>query len=347
MQDIIIERGIKSFIFLFLLLSLPTKAQDRFRVMFYNTENFFDRTHDSLKNDYEFLPNSMHHWTRDRVYQKALHIAQTIAAVGEMTPPALIGLCEVENDSCMYYLLHRSPLRQMDYQYVMTHSADERGIDVALLYQRGMFSLLQKDSIRPHFPWKSFRPTRDILHVSGLVITGDTLDVFICHPPSRMGGLKASEQARMYVAALLHNYADSLMSCRQHPQILIMGDFNDYPDSKSVNEVLDAKEPSDSIAPHRLYDLMTDKIKNKSFGTYKYHGEWNILDQIIVSGSLLLPQAAMHTSKADAHIANCPFLLEKDEKYFGIKPFRTFYGMKYQNGYSDHLPVYADFRLLF
>lgn len=340
----------KRFVFLLvlsLLLSVQMQAQEHFRVMFYNTENFFDCTHDTLKNDYEFLPESMHHWTRGRLYQKALHISQVIAAVGELDPPALVGMCEVENDSSIYYLLHRSPLAQLDYQYVMTHSADERGIDVALLYQRGVFRLLQKDSIRPVFSNGIHRPTRDILHVSGMVLTGDTLDVFICHPSSRMGGQKQSEPARLFVASLLRKYVDSLIIQRKNPKILIMGDFNDYPDNKSVCDVLGAKEPGDVVVPHQLYNLMADKQRNKGFGSYKYHGEWGILDQIIVSGTLLQKDSRMLTSKEKTRIADFPFLLEKDEKYFGMKPFRTYYGMKYQNGYSDHLPVFADFLLLF
>lgn len=39
-------------------------------------------------------------------------------------------------------------------------------------------------------PYKEMerRPTRDILHVMGQVASGDTLDVFVCHMPSRAGG---------------------------------------------------------------------------------------------------------------------------------------------------------------
>ena len=39
------------------------------------------------------------------------------------------------------------------------------------------------------------------------------------------------------------------------------------------------------------------------------------------------------------------FLLQTDERYMGIKPFRTFYGAKHLGGYSDHLPVYIDLHL--
>ena len=41
-----------------------------------------------------------------------------------------------------------------------------------------------------------------------------------------------------------------------------------------------------------------------------------------------------------------PFLLKDDEKYGDKEPFRTYKGMKYQGGISDHLPIYTDFELI-
>ncbi len=333
------------FSIIFLLLnSADVFSQSGFRVMFYNVENLFDCRHDTLKNDLEFLPNSVRGWHYGRYRQKLINISKVIAAVGEWTPPVLVGLCEVENDSVIRDLIKYSPLKTQEYRYLMTHSLDERGIDVALLYQRGSFRLIQHDSIRIKFPDKNRRPTRDMLHVVGQVLNGDSLDVFVVHMPSRTGGEKESEPARVFAASCLKQYVDSLFAVRTHPNILIMGDFNDYPHNKSISEILDAKVPTEHLESKKLYNLMAEKEKNKSSGSYKFHGEWDILDQFIVSGFLLSNKNGFSTSGA-AVIANFPFLLEKDDKYSGRKPFRTYYGMKYQGGYSDHLPVYLDFTL--
>ena len=35
-----------------------------------------------------------------------------------------------------------------------------------------------------------------------------------------------------------------------------------------------------------------------------------------------------------------------DKKYGDKEPFRTYKGMKYQGGISDHLPIYVDFNLI-
>ena len=105
---------------------------------------------------------------------------------------------EVENDHCLKDLTENSPLREAGYRYVMTDSPDERGIDVALLYQRGTFKLVGKNCISVPYKEIERRPTRDILHVTGQVASGDTLDVFVCHMPSRAGGEEKSEPYRLF-----------------------------------------------------------------------------------------------------------------------------------------------------
>ena len=106
-----------------------TYAQEPFRVMFYNVENLFDCQHDTLKNDYEFLPDAPKGWTQARYHDKLAKIAKVIIATGEENVPDLVGLCEVENDHCLKDLTENSPLREAGYRYVITDSPDERGID--------------------------------------------------------------------------------------------------------------------------------------------------------------------------------------------------------------------------
>ena len=248
-------------------------------------------------------------------------------------------------------LTRYTALREADYRYVMTQSPDERGIDVALLYQRNLFKLLSYQSFPVEKPRKNSRPTRDILHVSGLLLNRDTLDVLVAHFPSRSGGARESEPYRLLAARKVKHAIDSLYTIRRHPQIVLLGDFNDYPENKSVKEVLEAAAPStlqDSLRPQKLYHLLAGKAKTrKHFGSYKYQGEWGLLDHIIVSGTLLQEHAPLYTEEAKADVFCLPFLLTRDEKYGGQQPFRTYYGMKYQGGYSDHLPVYAEFRLIY
>ena len=321
----------------FIYLPFHTEAQDPFRVMFWNVENLFDTKDDPQKNDNEFLPDATRHWTYPRYQDKLKKVAKTIVASGREGVPDLVGLCEVENDSCLYDLTRRSLLREADYRYVMTDSPDRRGIDVALLYQRGTFKLISHQSIR--IPSETIKrdPTRDILHVTGQILSGELVDVFVCHFPSRSEGKAKSEPYRLLAARTLRHTVDSLMEVRQHPYLIIMGDFNDYPTDKSMKEVLCGKGD--------LQNLM----QGMEAGTYRYRGEWGIFDQFLVSENISakINFAAAKNKNVGAYLENVlilrhPFLLEEDEKYGGDKPFRTFNGMKYNGGYSDHLPLAVD-----
>lgn len=128
-----------------------------------NCENLFDCRHDSLKQDMEFLPEAGRHWTPWRYWRKVNNISKAIVSCGygaagdgidgicgdgDFRFPDFVALCEVENDSVMRDLTRRSLLRTARYEYVMTNSADERGIDVALMYSPFAFAPIRHYPLR-------------------------------------------------------------------------------------------------------------------------------------------------------------------------------------------------------
>lgn len=290
-----------------------------------NCENLFDTRHDSLKNDLEFLPDGSYKWTPYRYWAKLNHLGQEIVAQSDPVPD-FVAMCEVENDSVLFDLTKRSLLRNAGYEYVMTSSPDERGIDVALLYQPASFALLHSHSIRIK-PLPDTRPTRDILYASGLVITGDTLHIFVVHAPSRRGGEQVSRPYRLLVASQLAEAVDSVYAISRDAKIIIAGDFNDYADSPALQYLYE----------HHLINISSDaQGSHGAKATYRWHGEWRSLDQILCSPSLA-------ARKQSSVIGDLPFLLEDDEKYGGKKPYRTYLGPRYLGGYSDHLPLVVQF----
>lgn len=331
-----------SITFLYFVLISLASSQTNYRVMFYNVENLFDTVKDSTKSDDDFLPYGEMKWTSWRYWEKLKNITRVITAVGQMQSPSLVGLCEVENDSVLFDLTRRSPLRAQGYEYIATNSSDDRGIDVALLYQPAHFRLLQKHEYIVSLKGKHARPTRNILHASGKVIDGSILDVFVVHMPSRYGGQLESEPHRLEVASLLRGKVDSIFNLSSNHNIIILGDFNDYPDNKSVHEVLRAKSLNEFHSDNELYNMFFHRAKEKNFGSYYFQGRWGILDQIIVSGSLLKDNNSVSIKNREAHIFKADFLLEEDKKYGVQKPFRTYLGPRYVGGFSDHLPVYLD-----
>jgi len=326
-----------------ILLNFPVFGQTNFRVMFYNVENFFDTIDDPEKNDNDFLPEGAMRWTIGRYQNKLNNVAKVLTSAGEWDTPALVGLCEVENDKVMKDLTQYSPLRKMNYRYIITSSPDPRGINTALLYQRDKFKYLNHKTYSIQFPHNRWKQTRDILHVTGQVSVRDTLDVFICHFPSRTSGEKESEPDRLYVATVLKTKSDSLMQIRKNACILIMGDFNDEPSNRSMSQILKAQPISNSVIDKNLYNLFSHFEKRNNTGSYKYQNQWNIIDQIIVSGSLISGNLSIRVLPNTANIFYRDFMLTEDKTNGGKRPKKTYHGRKHEGGYSDHLPVLVDF----
>jgi endonuclease/exonuclease/phosphatase family metal-dependent hydrolase len=283
------------------------------------------------------------HWTVGRYQNKLNNLAKVITSAGEWDTPALVGMCEVENEKVIKDLTQYSPLRKMNYRYIVTNSPDVRGINVALLYQREKFKYLNYNCYSIRFPHNTHKYTRDILHVAGQVSAQDTLDVFVCHFPSRRGGEEESEPDRLFVASVLKAKCDSLMRIRKNACILIMGDFNDEPSNRSISQVLGAQPISKDITRKNLYNLFSSFEKRKNTGSYKYKDQWNMLDQIIVSGNLITGDCSIRALPHTATIFYRNFMVVDDKINGGKRPKKTYNGRKHEGGYSDHLPVLVDF----
>ena len=287
-----------------------------------NCENLFDCQHDSLKEDQEYLPEAVRRWTTKRYWRKLNNTAQELLSCCDNGIPDFAVLCEVENDTVLRDLTRRSLLRNAGYEYIMTNSPDVRGIDVALLYCPTSFAPISSRSIVVE-PLKDMRPTRDILYVAGQLITGDTLHFFVVHAPSRYGGERYSRPFRLRVADVLTNAVDSLFNLSPNAAIIVAGDFNDYHDSPALRR----------IYGHGLHNVTKNaRAKYGVKGTYRFQGEWHSIDHVLVSNAI--------NHKVESAVIHAPlFLLEEEKLYGGYRPRRTYNGMRYQPGYSDHLPL--------
>lgn len=307
------------YILAFLMLCFCSEARAQ-RMVWWNVENLFDCQHDSLKEDHEFLPEGEYHWTKGRYWKKLDNLSRTIAAIaGEGDWPMVIGMCEVENDSCLHDLTRRSPLRMAHYAYIHEEGPDERGVDVAMLYDSLQFHPLGHQSVTVPSAARGFRPTRDILHVWGLVPSlPDTLYIIIVHLPSRAGSGRRGDVHRRLAVGTLCGLLDSLAG----KNVLLMGDFNAEPDDRIFRSI---KQRMCSLMPQSRGEL------RRAQGTYYFRRLWSFLDHILVSPSL---QPFMERR---AKVGRFPFLLTEKGA-----PWRTYQGPIYQGGFSDHLPIWAD-----
>ncbi len=302
-------------------------------VGFYNLENLFDPENQPNVLDDDFTPNGHKHWTPKRYEKKLRHIGKTISRLGSLSRveyPVLMGLAELENDKVLDDLLEMESMKKNGMDFIHHDSPDERGIDNALLYHRDFFEpedcqpipviIYNDDGGRDY--------TRDITYVRGN-LNGERLHIFVNHWPSRRDGAEQTDSKRIAAATTILSFMESLEMEEENPNYVIMGDFNDGPDSRSIRHLMSQKP---------LYNPM-ETLQSPNRGSANYRGDWSVFDQIILSRSFLKTSPGTHTFD-QADIFDEHFLQEWKRPYKG-KPFRTFVGKKYLGGYSDHFPVYV------
>lgn len=315
-----------------------SQEKKEYTIAFYNVENLFDTINDPNTWDDDFTPEGKLKYTSKRYLKKLTNLSSVLSSIDKNGFPSIIGLCEVENRQVVEALINQKKLKTADYAIAHTDSPDGRGIDCALLYKKSDFKCLNHDVIGIQFPNMPKFKTRDILHVHGILGAKDTLDLFVNHWPSRIGGMEKSEKYRVFVAEQLKLAVTKLQEKNPNAKIIIMGDFNDEPTNKSAKITLGATNNKDTSNPKALYNLMYDlKIKGK--GTYNYKGNWNMLDNLIVSNSLITNTNGLHTNHQAAKIFTQEWFCYKPKDGV-LLPSRSYAGPKYFGGYSDHFPVY-------
>jgi hypothetical protein len=312
-------------------------------VAFYNVENLFDTINDTTKFD-ERSPMMELKTAREEIYQKKVqNMADVISKIGAKTSnnsPAVIGICEVENRAVIEDLANDPALLTKNYGIVHYDSPDERGIDVALMYQKALFRPLSSSAHQTKLSDNSSDGrdyTRDVLLVSGY-LEEDLIHVLVNHWPSRSGGEARSRSKREAAAAVNKRLVDSLQMEDPYAKIFVMGDLNDNPTNSSLKKVLKTKGDKRKVGFKELFNPMESFFK-KGLGSNAYRDAWSLFDQIIVSKPLLEEDySSFRFYKAG--IFNAQFLITKKGQYKGY-PFRSFSWGGFTGGYSDHFPVFV------
>ncbi|WP_218598290.1 endonuclease/exonuclease/phosphatase family protein [Polaribacter sp. NJDZ03] len=317
--------------------SSSKRSKNIFTVGFYNVENLFDTVNDPKTFDDDFTTNGKNHWNNKRYRDKIKKLGSVISQLGKersYTVPALVGLVEVENAKVVKDLANSKDLKKHHYGFVHYDSPDDRGIDVALLYNKELFELIDSE----HFPLyledeEGKRDyTRDILVVSGN-LNGELVHVLVNHWPSRREGIEESEPKRIDAAKLARTIIEGLQARNFDAKIIIMGDFNDDPTNKSIKEYLMTDD---------FYNPMEKILDRDAIGSLTYEGKWNLFDQIIITKNFLDKKEGKIYFK-HAEVFNKKWLKIFKGKLKG-SPFRTYIGPWYQGGFSDHFPVYVYFK---
>lgn len=311
-------------------------AQSQFKAAFWNVENLFDTTNAALVQDDDFTPTGRYQWTEERLVKKFQDLNRVITDIDQANDLAILGLAEIENKSVLTRL--NNDYLKRGFEIVHKESPDERGIDCALLYDPTLVTVKSSHFLTIFLAGNE--KTRDIVEVEFLfnkASSSKTLYVFVNHWPSRWGGQKETDPLRRSAARTLRTRIDNILAKDPQADILIMGDFNDYPDDPSLYEVLRAHEAGPNFYPGDLINTTWSLDKNPDAGTCMYKGQWTVLDQIIISDGMR-DKKNFYWTFASTQAFKPDYLIEQDGKYKGW-PFRMHRSGKYQGGYSDHLPV--------
>lgn len=345
---------------------------------FYNLENLYDTVNNTSINDEEFLPNSEKKYNTERYRAKLNNMAKVIAGIGTDANPdglALLGVVEIENDTVLMDLITTEALFKRGYKFVEYPSSDARGIDVGLIYSPKYFTV--KESFAHHVELPDHYVTRDILIVKGDLV-GEDVYVVINHWPSRRGssgsvyredelyfrtrqwesqqsvqvsnnarvannaqfsGEDLSRPNRVAAAKTCKLIVDSLQQANPGAKIIIMGDLNDNPTDISVTDALNAKADIEKVSTGGIYNPFTNYL-SKGFGTLAFNGKWNLFDQVMFTQPWLDKKQTNGWFLYSAHIYYRDFLIEHGGDYKGY-PKRSWAGNTWNDGYSDHLPVYT------
>lgn len=326
-----------------LIVSMPTWAQKKYEVQtvaFYNLENLFDTLRNEDIYDESFTPTGSYGWTSERYNNKIANMSRVLSEIGTnssmKTPPAVIGVCEIENREVLEDLVNSPKLAPYNYDIVHYHSPDERGIDAGFLYRKDLFKVDTSMVFKTVLPDPEDK-TRDILLVSGQ-LRGEKMHFLVNHWPSRSGGEAISMPNRFAAAKNLKSIINSIQEVDENAKIIAMGDFNDDPVSPSIAEELGAigkqhklKNRTDIFNPY--YEFY-----KKGAGTTAWRDAWSLFDMLMVTKSTIENKNnGFQYFKAGRFT---PDYITQEKGRFKGYPKRTHSFGNYLNGYSDHFPVY-------
>ncbi|WBL25532.1 endonuclease/exonuclease/phosphatase family protein [Zunongwangia sp. HGR-M22] len=320
------------------LVAQDQAAYEVLTVAFYNTENLFDTENDNFTFDDDRTPEGKDVWTKTKYQLKLNNIGRVLSEIGTElsgSSPEIIGLCEIENYGVLEDLLNTEELQNRNYKVIHFDSPDRRGIDNALLYNKDVFTPKTSKAIAVFIQNNEGKRiyTRDILVTTGS-IEAENFAFLVNHWPSRSGGEKASRNYRKSAALTNRRICDSLWAIDPSFKIANMGDFNDDPKNENVKDLLKTSEKANQF---QFYNPML-KMYKRGLGSLAYRDNWNLFDQILVSGAMTTKNYEQFQYYR-AGIFKKDYLITSSGQYKDY-PFRSYGYNGYLGGFSDHFPVY-------
>ena len=319
-------------------------AQEKpYSVVFYNLENLFDIYDDPETHDEEFTPSGVKQWNEIKYQKKLTNMERVLFDIAKIQKdyPIVIGVSEIENRTVLEDLISQPNLKGANYRICHYDSPDARGVDVAFLYRSDVFKLEGSDNIKLKVEELPNFRTRDLVVMWG-TIEGEPYYFLVSHWPSRLGGKEASQFKRDACARQIRQIKDSLLRENPATKVIVMGDFNDDATDASIVKTMGAKGKVKELVEGGFFNPYNAMLR-AGLGTLAYQDAWNLFDNICVTENLVNAKSGelklIKGNKYYGNIFTRPYMLQQEGQYKGY-PLRTFVTNNFQNGFSDHFPVY-------
>ncbi|ACD90248.1 Endonuclease/exonuclease/phosphatase [Chlorobium limicola DSM 245] len=309
------------------------QKNDSLLLMWWNVENLFDTHNDPDIDDEEFTPEGRNHWTQKKLALKRLRIKQVLDSINTSPEyrryPDILAFAETENRTVFAGILKE--IGSSPYKTLYIESPDKRGIDIGLAYNPQTVRLISSKFYI--VPVGNDKPTRHII-IAGFSAGGHPFRLMLNHWPSRAFDKEWTEQKRITAAKTARHIADSLRRTDATIDLIIMGDFNDEPENRSIKQVLGSSGDAARVR-RACSDLLYNCWSGYSgIGSYSYRNNWERIDQILLSCGMLQKKGL-----SISHNAFRCFYFPNMLAQSANRPYSTYHKGKYKGGYSDHLPL--------
>ncbi len=315
-------------------------------VAWWNLENLFDHQHAARTDKLQrAIGRDLDGWTPQLRDRKIDQLASVIASLNGNQGPDLLGICEVENEFVVNRLRDRlhDRLPGRSYDVVHADTDDQRGIDIAFIYEDTMLTA-PPDEVFQHVVMRR-TATRAVLQVNFQTVSaGRTWTVFGNHWPSRSGGEYESAGYRAIAGETLSYFHERAREVHSdHTPVIVMGDFNDQPSDVSLTRhALSTSQRAkvlNATTRPLLWNLMWPEM-GRARATFYWQNIANMLDQFLVNRNMIVQSAPIRV-RADTLLIEdgFPGLANLNSDYPKAVPFGGMGKPVNQNGYSDHLPI--------
>ena len=318
---------------------------DTVTIMAYNADSFFDSTDDGV--EYSEFSTKTGLWNAGKYDTRLDRLAQVILAASSGGPD-IIAFAEIENAKVLEDLVSKK-LAQCKYHWKITSPDTDSAIRCGILSK---LPIISANAHRASEVSLAKNQPRLLLEVE-LDAGERSIILLIAHWKSKIGGAAVTEPERISQAAIAANRIRTILESNPDAELILLGDLNENPDEyRLVNGLYQTALMPFGTGKTVQGILITNMFQEAGINTegvalwspwfecsgwsYCYNGKPERIDHVLLSPGLFDPIGYKY---AGFNIVSEEFLFNNDGLPAG-------YDIKTGIGYSDHLPILLELKLI-